>query len=416
MILMKRILRKYMKIEIAHEHEIISSLDNDEFLNELMSFAENNPEFLRIVGKNKLKARNYVGLIKTKSGVLEIYPKVSKPSNEIMPRIDLSKAYELKDEMFKDCKERELNPKQLLLELLRTLQKSPFKKSLKATLKDEKMSLFEVFVEMFLEELFVLLNKGLMSDYIKIAENRTTLKGKLLFNENLKHNLIHKERFFTENDEYIIDNAINQTIKTTLFHLKKLSQNKKILKYLKTFDDISLIDIKKCEFSVKNKHYSYYENILLWCKLFLNGFSFTPFAGDNNAYALLFDMNRLFEDYVAFMLKKHNPNIKISAQLLKKHLIKDGQNERCLMRPDILIELKDKTIITDTKYKIINKLSDISQADLYQLFAYAIAFKVSEVWLIYPLFDGSLGYKTLEYNLDYFNTKIKLQILFAPLG
>ncbi|MBZ7977294.1 restriction endonuclease [Campylobacter sp. RM12654] len=127
-------------------------------------------------------------------------------------------------------------------------------------------------------------------------------------------------------------------------------------------------------------------------------------------------MNRLFEDYVAFMLKKHNPNIKISAQLLKKHLIKDGQNERCLMRPDILIELKDKTIIADTKYKIINKLSDISQADLYQLFAYAIAFKVSEVWLIYPLFDGSLGYKTLEYNLDCFNTKIKLQILFAPLG
>ena len=180
-----------MANKIAHEHEIISSLDNDEFLNELMSFAENNPKFLKIVGKNKLKARNYVGLIKTKSGVLEIYPKVSKPSNEIMPRIDLSKAYELKDEMFKDCKERELNPKQLLLELLRTLQKSPFKKSLKATLKDEKMSLFEVFVEMFLEELFVLLNKGLMSDYIKIAENRTTLKGKLLFNENLKIGRAH---------------------------------------------------------------------------------------------------------------------------------------------------------------------------------------------------------------------------------
>ncbi|MBZ7995522.1 hypothetical protein AVCANL279_08030 [Campylobacter canadensis] len=212
-----------MKIEVC-EHEIISLRDNDEFLDELISFAENNPEFLRIVGKNKLKTRNFVGLIKTKSGVLEIYPKVSKSSDEIMPSIDLSKAYELKDEMFKECKARELNPKKLLLELLRTLQESPFKKSLKATLKDEKMPLFEVFIEMFLEELFVLLNKGLMSDYIKVSNNKAFLKGKLIFSEHLRQNLAHKERFFTENDEYIIDNATNQTIKTTLFHLKKLSQ------------------------------------------------------------------------------------------------------------------------------------------------------------------------------------------------
>lgn len=414
MILAKWILRKSMKIEVC-EHEIISLRDNDEFLDELISFAENNPEFLRIVGKNKLKARNFVGLIKTKSGVLEIYPKVSKSRDEIMPSIDLSKAYELKDEMFKECKARELNPKKLLLELLRTLQESPFKKSLKATLKDEKMPLFEVFIEMFLEELFVLLNKGLMSDYIKVSNNKAFLKGKLIFSEHLRQNLAHKERFFTENDEYIIDNATNQTIKTTLFHLKKLSQNKNILKYLSFFDEISLISIKKCEFSVKNKHYSYYKNILLWCKLFLNGFSFTPFAGDNHSYALLFDMNRLFEDFVAFMLKKQNPNISIHTQVSNRYLIKDERKDYFLMRPDILIKLKDKTIIADTKYKIINDLSDISQADLYQVFAYATKFKASEVWLIYPLLNDVLQGKTLEYKPENFENKIKLKLLFAPL-
>lgn len=414
MILAKRILRKSMKIEVC-EHEIISEFKNDEFLNELLEFAENNPEFLRIVGKNKLKARNFVGLIKTKSGVLEIYPKVSKQSNKIMPSIDLSKAYELKDEMFKECKTRELNPKKLLLELLRTLQESPFKKSLKATLKDEKMPLFEVFVEMFLEELFVLLSKGLMSDYVKVSNNKAFLKGKLIFSEHLRQNLAHKERFFTENDEYIIDNVTNQTIKTTLFHLKKLSQNKKILKFLGFFDEVSLISIKKCEFSVKNKHYHYYENILLWCKLFLNGFSFTPFAGDKNAYALLFDMNRLFEDFVAFMFKKQNPNISIHTQVTSRHLIKDERKDCFLMRPDILIRLKDKTIIADTKYKIINDLSDISQADLYQVFAYAAKFKASEVWLIYPLLNDTLQGKTLEYKPEIFENKIKLKLLFAPL-
>lgn len=45
------------------------------FYQELEDFAKNNENFLGFKNKNTLTAKNYVGIIQTKSGVLEILPK-----------------------------------------------------------------------------------------------------------------------------------------------------------------------------------------------------------------------------------------------------------------------------------------------------------------------------------------------------
>lgn len=43
---------------------------------------------------------------------------------------------------------------------------------------------------------------GLRSNYETIAENRSYFKGKILFPEQQKYNISHKERVFTESDEF----------------------------------------------------------------------------------------------------------------------------------------------------------------------------------------------------------------------
>lgn len=48
-----------------------------------------------------------------------------------------------------------------------------------------------------------------------------------------------------------------------------------------------------------------YEQTLLWCKTFLVENSFSPYKGKDVAFALLFDMNLLFESYVYNYLKKN---------------------------------------------------------------------------------------------------------------
>ncbi|EAL4712218.1 restriction endonuclease, partial [Campylobacter lari] len=65
------------------EHQVFSKEDLKEilkekaemFYKELEDFAKNNESLLGFKNKNILKAKNYVGIIQTKSGVLEILPK-----------------------------------------------------------------------------------------------------------------------------------------------------------------------------------------------------------------------------------------------------------------------------------------------------------------------------------------------------
>ena len=47
-----------------------------------------------------------------------------------------------------------------------------------------------------------------------------------------------------------------------------------------------------------------YEQVLLWCKTFLFENSFSPYKGNDIAFALLFDMNLLFESFVYSYLKR----------------------------------------------------------------------------------------------------------------
>lgn len=438
------------------EHQAFSKEDLKEifkekagkFYEELENFAKNNENFLGFKNKNTLKAKNYVGIIQTKSGVLEILPKCtnldSYKNEECKPSTILKekpiKAYDLsqisqtkQDENFygEDFK---FNPKNLLINMLKTLKNSPFKKSQISSLQSSKIPLLEVFITMFLDEFDSVYKKGLMRSYVNSEENRAFLKGKLQFNEHLKQNLIHKERFFTSFDEFVLDIAPNRLIKSTLNFLKsKTTANKfRIIKALQMLDEVEFSINYEKDFGFKiSRHFDYYENLLLWCKIFLQNQCFTPYKGKNEAFALLFPMEKLFEDYVSYMLKKANPAKNIKTQSSGKYLISKN-NEKCFMlKPDLYIE---NEIILDTKWKIPDDSEDekkhgIAQSDLYQMFAYACKFKIHDIKLIYPLCGRTMRLrntiKELEFNANehlaflnndsFLKTNIKVQIFFAPL-
>lgn len=438
------------------EHQAFSKEDLKEilkekaemFYKELEDFAKNNESLLGFKNKNILKAKNYVGIIQTKSGVLEILPKCTnldsykdkeyKPSTILKEK--LLKAYDIKqidqaksDENFYG-ENFNFNPKNLLINMLKTLKNSPFKNSNISSLQVSNMSLFEIFITMFLDEFDKVYKKGLLRSYVNCEENRAFLKGKLLFNEHIKSNFIHKERFFTSSDEFILDVAPNRLIKSTLNFLKsKTSLNKfKIIKAIQMLDEVQFSKNYTKDFDYKiSRHFDYYENILSWCKIFLQNKTFTPYKGKNEAFALLFPMEKIFEDYVAYMLKFANPNKNIKTQSSGKYLA-NKNGEKCFMlKPDLYIE---NEMILDTKWKIPDqniedKKHGIAQNDLYQMFAYACKFKINDIKLIYPLCERTNELKDkikeLEFNASkhlwfenekyYSKDDIKVQILFAPL-
>lgn len=377
---------------------------------EIKQFILKNSEqtqFLKPSYKNGLgevlQAQNYVGVIQTKDGTtIEILPKIQNVSDE--------------------------ESKAILIKMLKTLKKSPFKNFNMANLKSSKMPLLEIFITMFLEELSKLIQKGIKSDYITKEENLKFLKGKLKIGEQIKHNTIHKERFFVEYQEFVSDRVENRLIKTTLQYLYKKSKSnrnqQRIREFLFVFDDISTCQDIKIGFSkVKlNRQMKDYEQVLLWCKTFLLENSFSPYKGNDVAFALLFDMNLLFESYVYDYLKKHGKFEKITAQDKTHHLAYENSNPRFRLKPDIVIHHESKTIIADTKYKILSNdkaYNGVAQSDMYQLYAYGTKYEnCKNMYLIYPK-DNDVKESSYDYFINALcdaNKGLNLQVVFFDVS
>ena len=356
---------------------------------------EKTAQYLKITTKNGfgkvLQAQNYVGVIQTKDGTtIEILPKIKNATTE--------------------------KSKDILIKMLKTLKNSPFKNLSVANLKSSKIPLFEIFISMFLEELTVLVRNGIKSDYISKEENLKFLKGKLKISEQIKYNTIHKERFFVQYEEFISNRVENRLIKTTLqflYNKSKINKNQqRIREFLFVFDEIEISHNIKTDFSkIKlNRQMKDYEQVLLWCKTFLLENSFSPYKGNDIAFALLFDMNLLFESFVYSYLKKSSNFQYIKSQDKTHHLAYENGIGRFRLKPDIV--KNSRKIIADTKWKILSEdkvYNGVLQDEMYQLYAYGTKYDNCEkIYLIYP-FDELI----IKNSYNYFkNKELKLDILF----
>ena len=148
------------------------------------------------VGK-MITAKNYVGVITTKDGT-EI---------EILPKLTL--AGDNSDQAVR----------KVFLTMLRTVQEAPFKTFRTAHLNTSRMRLLDLFVRMFLDEAHRLIQRGLKSDYTTKQDNETCVRGKIVFSEHIRKNLLHRERIFVEYDVFSVDCPENRLVKSTALYL-----------------------------------------------------------------------------------------------------------------------------------------------------------------------------------------------------
>ena len=338
----------------------------------LKSFVSQNENFRYldfVKGGKGLQAKQFVGVIETKSGtVLEILPKITTDNIEVN--------------------------KKVFLKMLRRLKDTKFHKLPNTSINTGKMHLLDVFIKMFADEVAQLVKKGIVSDYLLIEENLYYLKGKLKVKENFQQNKMNKERFYVAYDRYDPNRMENRIIKSALQFLLTKSRSFEVKRHLKellfVFDDIKPIRNPKEAFKIlrSDRRVKHYKQTLRWAKLFLSGNTMTTFKGKEVAYAILFDMNRVFEDYVAYRLKKDYPELSIKTQHSSKHLL-ESPNALFKLRPDLLL---GDNMIADTKWKLLDEKSKrygLSQSDLYQLYAYGKKYKNREkLFLIYPKSEG----------------------------
>lgn len=350
-----------------------------------------------------ITAKNYVGVITMEDGTtIEILPKICSREQST-----------------------EAKTKKLLVDMLKTLQIFPYKSLQTTNVNIEKMSIFEVFIRMFIDEVFFIVKRGLKNSYETIESNEAVFKGKMKFAEQIRHNYAHKERCFVEYDEFNLNRAENKLLKATLLYLYKntgSSKNKNDIKtLLNSFTEVDTSLDYEGDFAklVADRNTRDYTSALMWSKVFLMGKSFTSFAGSEVAFALLFPMETLFESYIAVQLRKvlGISEYSVSAQDRTYYLF-DEPGRKFMMKPDLVV--KDKvhnvTYIMDTKWKVLSDSKPnygISQPDMYQMYAYQKKYAAENVTLIYPFSEKIQVDKDIEFHSqDGVTVRVKFVDLF----
>ena len=365
---------------IAYIHEFTGDAESTDVLDFMrIGYRRNVGEVVSI--------RNYVGLIQMKNGFqIQVLPKIA----------------------FGEEDKDNVKTKKVFLKMLRSMKNFPSKTFNNASLKIDQMNLYELFINMYLQEVRQLVKHGIKSSYVEQKDNLYYYKGKLLVNERVRENLIHKERFFVSYDAFHPNRVENRLVKATLIKLQKLTtsaeNSKEIRQLLTAFEtvDASVNYAKDFSKVVLNRNTKDYETLMQWSKVFLMNKSFTTFSGSTVSRALLFPMESVYESYVAQQMKKvmGAEGWDVSSQD-KGHYLFTAPKKQFALRPDLVMKKDDRIIILDTKWKsLVNNERinyGISQADMYQMYAYSKKYNTSEIWLLYPANDEMRNHEPIKF-------------------
>ncbi len=364
---------------------LLFSLHNDSADTELAPFLK----LASYKQRPALQVQNYVGVLRTSCGTqVEVLPKLYNQAK--------------KEPDPEDARAQ-------LLRMLRALRNSPFKEGGQAEIRKAKLPLLETYIAQFLGTVNRLVKRGICSDYVEIRENARFLKGRLLVSQQVRRNTSHPERFQIQYNKYLLDRPANRLIKSCLFLVTKLtrdSRNQRRARELGlVFHEVPGSRDYKLDFQrVKtDRSMSHYRESLEWARLLLGGSGLAATDGDFSTISLLYPMERIFEDYVASCLRRHLNEYfpladRLQTQARKLSLVEEHRGRPIFqLRPDLLVKSgKEILCVMDTKWKLLDssgraKKYGISQADMYQLYAYGHKYlKSSEskrLMLIYPKTD-----------------------------
>lgn len=327
------------------------------------------------VTRNGIKAKSFVGVIKYKNLHLEILPKlISKNANN---------NNEIQEE------ERSIILKNLIFMLSYT-KNLDIKTNENAKLANEKNPFIEILIREFATSLFEALKRLTPKRYVREEENLNYLKGKIKFSENIRYNCTNQAKFYCEYDEFSENNPLNQLflfVSTCLYNISNNSYNKKLLKFIiNYYSDISFVRFDKFKIQkIKlTRSQEFFKKPFNLAKMFVEKTSVDLSKNKFENITLVWDMNKLFEEFIYELIRRKIPEYKPKAQKARRLLRRKNETRRD-SKVDILIE--EPQIIIDTKYKKFKNFDDISSSDIYQVTTYCTLYGYKKAILLYPQYD-----------------------------
>lgn len=260
-----------------------------------------------------------------------------------------------------------------------------------------RRSLLDVFLVAFLGEVETLLREGLTKKYRTVEANQPALRGHLLFARHLRHNTLHPERFFVRYPHYDTRHRLHQLLHQALGCVLLLSHSAELQmltrRLLAHFPEqiptaVSEETFRRVQFDRKTERY---RRAISLARLLLLNYRPDLRAGAHPVLALLFDMNRVWEQFLYQRLRK---SVLASTYEIRSQASTEFWLNRHL-RPDLFLKRRDTEIhplpnlILDAKWKRLPSPQP-SEADLRQMFAYQHHFEAARSVLIFPQSDAPM--------------------------
>lgn len=274
-----------------------------------------------------------------------------------------------------------------------------------AALLERHADLGELLAAVFAQRLLEELIRGPERAYVSRRENVAFLRGKLAVRKHLMVNAAHRERFLCDYDELASDTPLNQVLRAACTLLSNIARARGTLDLLErclvVLDDVSDVVVTPESLGrvVLTRQSQRFAVLLEFCRMLFAGNAPTSQGGARQTFSLLFDMNKVFERFVAgFVAREVIPRMPdgwrahVQARGRTRFLLRAGDRGVLRLQPDLLLERPDgKLVVVDTKWKRLlpgRERSSLSREDLYQLYAYTQRFDAARSILLFPHVDG----------------------------
>jgi 5-methylcytosine-specific restriction enzyme subunit McrC len=319
--------------------------------------------------RNGIKLKQFVGVIQAGNLTIEILPKI--------------------DNVEIDEKEEKSSWHRVLLEMYRHSTSVNLSVGQRAWLAREKGDLLTLYIRLFLDDVEKLTREGLLKNYHRTCVDAGFLKGAIDFPRHIAKNTSRPDRISVKSSVYSKDNLYNQVLLAALDMVPVIAADSSLLLQHKRISDgfvgVKRIPITEQEFGKlrRSRKSARYMPALQMAEMLLTHCRPATRGGSIQVLAILFDMNVLWQDYIFNrLLGAGGQGIQVKRTFQHFWQKPDGGTPRKI-KPDIVIQWDNHTVVIDTKWKLPKNYSP-ADADLKQIFVYNLYWEAVHGVLLFP--------------------------------